>query len=198
MLKKSLIVASLLLASSSVMASDYFVGVNLLKSNASANVSGTMNIGGTIYSVVENTPSDNNLNFKFGMIDNSNRYTISTGTKLKDKGTEYSSIAISYDYLFEKNDIYTPFIGVSFGKGKLKDELFGNHNVTEYGVQTGVIIDIENNFEFEAGVSYTKLSCDTTATNKSGTYQGNTFTNMNGSLDIKSATGLYIGINYKF
>lgn len=197
-MKKSLLVASLLLTSSSVMASDYFVGVNLLKSNSSANVSGTMNIGGTTYNVVENTPSDNNLNFKFGMIDNSNRYTISTGTKLKDKGTEYSSTEISYDYLFEKTDIYTPYAGVSLGRGKLKDEIFGNHNVAEYGVQTGVIIDIKNNFEFEAGVSYTKLSGDTTATNGSGTYQGNAFTNLNGSLDTKSATGLYIGINYKF
>ncbi len=183
--------------SKAISQNKYFVGVNIIHGKVYSNVSGTISMASS-GSIVVNTPADTNINFKVGVLTDYDRFTITAGKKLDAIGMKYSSTTIGYDILFNLYKEYIPYAGVHIGSGKLEDELFGNKNINEYGVQAGILKDINENFQFEAGIIYTQFSGKITATNRSGTYQGDTFTNLNGSREMKDFAAIYTGLNYKF
>ncbi|MCK5110643.1 MAG: SPOR domain-containing protein [Arcobacteraceae bacterium] len=184
--------------SKSISQNKYFIGANIIIGKAYSNVSGTVSMAGSGVIITGDTPVDTNINFKAGVLTNYDRFTITTGKKLDAEGMKYSSTTLGYDRLFNLYKGYIPYAGVHIGSGKLEDELFGNKNINEYGVQAGILKDINKNFQFEAGIIYTQFSGKITATNRSGTYQGSAFTNLNGSREMKDFAGIYTGLNYKF
>ncbi len=196
-MKKSLIVASLLLAGTSAVAqSEYFIGANLGTIKSGATLSGTATYDGNdISGSASDSDRDTNINIKAGIINNNNRYSIQTG-KLYDEGeVTYTSTTLNYDRLFTETNGFTPFAGVHIGKGKF--EIYGwNTTGTEYGIQAGVLKDLKKNFQFEAGLRYTKSNASFSV-NEAGTYNGKAY-NINATLEADDATAMYIGINYKF
>ncbi len=182
-MKKSLILASLLLASSSVMASEYFVGADLVKANSS--LKGSYTINGTSGSASD-SDSDTVVNFKFGMVDNNNRYYVKTGYLYEDTYIDYYSTTLNYERLLEPVNGYTPFIGAHFGRGTL--EILGAETTgNEYGVQAGALTNLENG-EFEFGFRYSNASAKFSVTSGSDS----------ATVEAESGTALYVGYNYKF
>ena len=177
---------------------NYFIGINYLNSKININESGSVNIGTTTYNLSSNSLSANRLGLKFGLINDTNRYSISMLKQNKRSGVDYSATRIGYDYLFSPNDIYVPYVGIGVGKGKLTNELFGTINIDEYILQIGMIVNMINNIEVEAGVEYSKLSSSTSVTNGTGVYKGDAFTNLNAVSESENTTSVFIGINYKF
>ncbi len=177
----------------SKLQNEYFMGANIIRGKVSSNVSATAN-----EAIAINNSADNNINFKVGTITNNNRFTIATGKKLDTMGMQYSSTTLGYDRLLGLYAGYIPFAGVHIGKGKIEDELFGNKNMDEYGMQAGIMKNINKNLQFEIGMIITIFSDEIKATNRSGTYQDNSFTNLNGTRKIENFSGIYTGLNYKF
>jgi hypothetical protein len=197
-MKKSLVLASLLLVGSSAMASDYFVGANIVNAESSATLSGTATYDGASYSgSISDSGRDTNINIKIGLNNIDNRIYIQTGKLYDDSNISYTSTTINYDKFLEKTSSgFTPFIGAHIGNGKF--EILGySQTGTEYGIQTGLLKTLENKkFQFEAGIRYTVASAKFTA-NESGTINGKTYT-VNGTIEADDATALYVGLNYKF
>lgn len=194
---KKIIMASMLLSGISLFAGEYFVGANLSSADTGIKISGTVTINSTTYSAgYKDSDRDTNLNAKFGYIDNSARYYIQTG-KLFDKGTtEYKSTTINYDRLLNKTvSGFIPFVGLHIGRGEGK--IYGLKDTgNEYGIQAGILNNINDKAQFEAGVRHTFTSAKLTAS-QSGTYVGHTYS-VNGELSSDDVTALYVGLNYKF
>jgi len=177
-MKKSLLMASLLLAGSSVMASEYFVGANYLNLDSDISIS-----DGTTLS-----EKDKNINFKFGIIDSEKRVYLQTGTVYNDNeyGIDYKSTSINYDKLFQSNGKFTPFIGVGIGYGTMDIDELRDESGLEYWFRLGSLINLDNKSSFEIGYTYMKSSIEFAETSE------------NYKLDNISSKGLYVGYNYKF
>jgi len=197
MIKQSLIVASLLFTGTSAVAqNDFFIGANLGTIKSGATLSGTATYdGNNISGSASDSDRDTNINIKAGIVNNNNRYSVQTG-KLYDEGeVSYTSTTLNYDRLFTETSGFTPFVGVHIGKGKF--EVYGWETTsTDYGIQAGVLKDLNKNFQFEAGLRYTKSNASFYV-NEAGTDNGKAY-NINATLEADDATAMYIGVNYKF
>ena len=60
--------------------------------------------------------------------------------KYSFNNNEYNSIRIGYDYLYKVDNTYTSYLGVGIGQAKLNSKLFGQTNLSEYTMQTGMMI----------------------------------------------------------
>jgi len=203
-MNKNIILSGLLLASCTSLANaSVFVGFDYLNTNPNANTTGNYNIGATTYNYKDGTDSSSNINYKLGYASNSFRVTLNGGEKFSSSTIDYKSYGINFDYLFPEVEILTDetfkaFIGLRYGMGSLKDDIAGDVDINEYGVQTGLIFINQSPYELEFGVSYTIYDGTQNFTNKSGTIQGNSFTNATGSLELKDSLSFYVGLNYKF
>ena len=215
MVKKSLIVASLLLAGTSAVAGDFFVGANLVHAKATAKASvnltgGSATLDGTTYNAPDSasyssSDSDNNLNIKFGIDEKNARYYIQTGNLYDVDNVKYSSTTLNYEVKLEPFSGVTPFVGAHIGRGKVT-VASASKTGSEYGLQAGILKNINNNLQFETGFRYTKsnISASYSIVNdtSSGTYNGHSYSTNNADMNLKAEithiTALYIGINYKF
>ncbi len=215
-MKKSLLIASLLLASSSVMANDFFVGANIASANSTIKgtlglTSGSATVDGTTYSAgdsisVSDSDRDANINFKFGIINTEGRYYVKTGDIYDVDGISYKSTTLNYDkFVGSTINGFKPYVGAHIGKGKL-DILGYNNTGTEYGIQVGALKQIDNNLAFELGLRHSrsnaKLTDSTAATTESGTLGSSSYSLTNAileaSVEAEKMTSLYLGLNYKF
>ena len=176
----------------------YFIGVNYFDSKVTSSESGTINIGATTYDISNSTLNTNSLGLKFGIIDDFSRYSISILKQSKESTIDYNAMRIGYDYLFISDYSYIPYLGIGLGKGKLSSELFGDADVNEYILQAGMIINLLSSIDVEIGMEYSKLSSSTSITNGTGTYLGDSFTNLNATSEQENTTSISLGINYKF
>lgn len=198
MMKKSLIVAALLLAGTSAVAQNYFVGVDYIHAKTTATVSSIVN-GASIGSETT-SDTDNNINLKIGL-DNiaHGRIYIQTG-KLdedteSDRQLKYKSTSLNYDYYIGTYGKFTPYIGAGIGQGKLSWEanvngtvISASGNGTEYGVKLGSLVKITDNANFEFGYKYGKSNADAT-----WTLGANSVT-----IEADKVNAVYFGFNYKF
>ena len=202
-MKKSLIVAGILLASTGALAqNEVFIGADYVNAapsftlglsvNDEAEASGSLGVS-----------SDSNVNFKVGMItDNTHRFTLSTG-KLYDKAfvdddetinAEFKLTSIGYDYLFKADNIQ-PYLGAFAGIGKLDlgatDVNFSDSGMV-YGVRAGAIFNITKNIGLEVGAAYAKTDVKPEVSMHDGADRVNLW------LEVDDVTSYYIGLNYKF
>jgi opacity protein-like surface antigen len=196
-MKKTIVIASLIAVSTSMMAMDlqYFLGagaergsldwkgsVDLPSLNYSENISGDM--------------SDTALKLKAGVIlDKTHRISLSH-TKYGKSDVDFTLILANYDYLIPINNEFRLYAGVHAGNAKYeeKDADLGKFDMTglAYGGQVGAIYDITKNIEFELGLAYTKYNVDNTF---NGTISG---VNYNAKAELEDSTSIFAGINYKF
>jgi opacity protein-like surface antigen len=184
-MKKSLVLASLLLAGTSVMASEYFVGINSTNFDSEATASGVE--AGVAYNETD-SEKDKNFSLKFGTIDAEKRIYFQTGKVFDKEGIEYSTMSINYDKFFQSNGKFTPFIGAGIGYGTLDILNVLDDTALEYAIRVGSLINIDSKSSLEIGYAYGKSSVEINWTDGADS----------ANLDDLSYKGLYVGYNYKF
>lgn len=184
-MNKSLVLAGLVVASTSMMAMDtqYFIGAGAEKTNIDTKVSGAdgYNSKGKI--------DDTGLSLKTGVILNkAHRISLSL-VKYSENDSDVTSILGNYDYLIPINNDFRFFTGLHAGSTKVKVEESGesaSFSGLSYGVQIGAMYDLTKNIEFELGLGYTKYNVDRT---EDDTWY---------KLELDKSTSMFAGINYKF
>jgi opacity protein-like surface antigen len=197
-MKKSLILASLVVASTSMMAIDvqYFLGAGA--ESANGNFKTNVNAPSIGYSeTFKKDDKDTALKLKLGVIlDKTHRISLSH-SKFGRADTDVTVILANYDYLIPVNNEFRLYTGIHAGKGEYKEtniDIIGTAKMSglAYGAQVGVIYDITKNVEFELGLAYTKYNLDRTIN------WVDTGVDVSQKLEIEDSTSMFAGINYKF
>lgn len=200
-MKKSLVMVSLVVASTSMMAMDlqYFLGAG---AGASWNKSeSSIQTPGYVF-VNSNSTTDSDRNSSALMIlkggailDNTHRLSFSYAPAFHSDANVHNFMA-GYDYLIPVNNDSRFYVGAHAGISsfKGKDDI-SNFDMSgfAYGTQLGYIYDLTKNIEFEIGGMYTKHNLD-----KTGRILANDGTPISMKLEVKDAISTFAGINYKF
>lgn len=198
-MKKSLVMASLVVSSTSMMAMDlqYFLGAGA--NRVDADYKTTVNVPSDgISDNSSDSFKDTGLALKTGVIlDKKHRISIAYSDYSKD-GADATTITGNYDYLIPLNNEFRFYTGVHLGNTKfevnLDDINAGNVKASGlvYGAQVGALYDITKNIELEVGFAYSKYNVDKSFT---GTISN---VDYNAKYDLKDSTSMFAGLNYKF
>ena len=197
-MKKTIVMASLVAASTSMMAMDvqYFLGAGAERSNA--NFKADVNAPSIGYSeTFKEDDNDTALKLKLGVIlDKTHRISLSH-SKFGGEDTDVTVILGNYDYLIPINNEFRLYTGVHAGNGEYKEtniDIIGTAKMSglAYGAQVGAIYDITKNIEFELGLAYTKYNVDKTIN------WVDTGVDVSAKFEIEDSTSMFAGINYKF
>jgi opacity protein-like surface antigen len=197
-MKKTIVMASLVAASTSMMAMDlqYFLGAGAER--ASANFKSDVNAPSIGYSeTFKEDQNDTALKLKAGVImDKTHRISLSH-SKFGGQDTDVTVILANYDYLIPINNEFRLYAGVHAGNAEYKEtniDIIGTAKMSglAYGAQVGAMYDITKNIEFELGLAYTKYNLDKTIN------WVDTGVDVSGKFKIEDSTSMFAGINYKF
>ena len=198
-MKKSFILMSLLLASSSVlvageMDNSWFIGGEFgaqnMKVKSTATILGvTDSATDTLDATYEAVKAGKY--FEFGRV-----YGSLSKQNEKDDFTSYS-FGLGYDYLFKNKSEFTPFVGVnaSYTKGKVDIEDARTLSLDKpkgfnYGLEAGLLYSMAKNMELEFGIRYMISNVDDTF--------NMTTPAISLKLEGENITQYYLGLNYKF
>ena len=191
-MKKSLVMTSLVVVSTSMMAMDlqYFLGAGVERGDADFKISASAN-GNSASESVSSDATD--LKLKAGIIlDKTHRISLShVNYDIEDSSGDFRVILANYDYLIPLNEDFRFFAGLHLGHADYEektDDLYINMSGLAYGGQIGAIYDITKNVEFELGLAYTKYNVDATGEIDS----------VNVKVELEDSTSMFAGINYKF
>ena len=205
-MKKSMVVASLLLVGSSVFAAEmgnnWFVGGEFGGMSIDTKVTGSavipaesINISGEEKDTTKATYEALKVGkyFEYGRVYG----TIGKQNK-KDDFSSYS-LGVGYDYMFKNKSDFTPFLGVnaSYTKAKIDDEVIEILSLDKpkgfsYGIEAGFVYAATKNVELEMGVRYMKSNIDESFSFSDGTNSANI------KIEAENITQYYVGLNYKF
>ena len=193
-MKKTIVMASLVAASTSMMAMDlqYFLGAGVERGDA--DFKGTINAPSIGYTESESFSDDAlSLKLKLGVIlDKTHRISLSHVNYGIEDGGDFRIILGNYDYLIPLNEDFRFFAGVHLGNANYEEDSDLKMSGLAYGAQVGAIYDITKNIEFELGLAYTKYNVDKSF---SGTISG---VDYNGKIELEDSTSMFASINYKF
>lgn len=193
-MKKTIVMASLVAASTSMMAMDlqYFLGAGVERIDA--DFKGTINAPSIGYTESESFSDDAlSLKLKLGVIlDKTHRISLSHVNYGIEDGGDFRIILGNYDYLIPLNEDFRFFAGVHLGNANYEEDSDLKMSGLAYGVQVGAIYDITKNVEFELGLAYSKYNVDKTI---NWTDSG---VDIEAKLEIEDSTSMSAGINYKF
>ena len=191
-MKKTIVMASLVAASTSMMAMDlqYFLGAGVERGDADLKVSASAN-GNSASESISSDATD--LKLKAGVILNkTHRISLSHVNYGIEDGGDFRIILGNYDYLIPLNEDFRFFAGVHLGNANYEEDSDLKMSGLAYGVQVGAIYDITKNVEFELGLAYSKYNVDKTI---NWTDSG---VDIEAKLEIEDSTSMSAGINYKF
>ncbi|MBP7742047.1 MAG: outer membrane beta-barrel protein [Aliarcobacter sp.] len=192
-MKKQFIMASLVAASTSMMAMDlqYFLGAGANRVDANLNEKGSLSTGAVLNDSYDF--KDTALLLKTGIIlDKTHRISLSH-TKFSKDGTDARNIIGSYDYLIPLKEEFRLYAGLHAGNTKVEvDSDSASASGLAYGAQIGAIYDITKNIEFELGLAYSKYNVDYST---SGTISGVSYQY---KVELEDSTSMFAGLNYKF
>ncbi len=185
-----------MVASSALLAGDFFVGVDV----GSANYKATVTVSGGGVSVTadgETTGGTQALKAGYYFNDN-NRLYASIHRFNESSEVDVSWYKVSYDYLIG-NGALKPYVGVNIGNFSYKESGLGtflNKDSLEtsgmsYGVQAGLNYKISKNFDAELSYTYSKANGD-----DSSTYRANSAITV--KVEADKVSSWQIGLNYRF
>ena len=183
-MKKILLSASLVV--STLVAQDsWFAGIDLAHNNASGYEYRTVTAG--VVGVEQSLTNDMALNIKVGQEGFESRQYLNYSVEYNKASFAYCSLGYSYDKFAEDINGVIPFYGVHLGVGKLKTSQYTDKGL-EYGVQGGILKQIDDKSTFEAGVKYKVTTASASVVDVAVTTDS----------DINSMTSLYVGYNIRF
>lgn len=186
-MNKKIIAASLIAASTSMMAMDlqYFLGAGVERGNL--NLKASVDIG-QYHNEISNDASDTSFKLKGGIIiDELHRVSLSY-VKFGETNENLTNNLINYDYLITLNEKSKLFVGVHAGKADYHIEGENSMSGTAYGSQVGGLYDITKNIQIELAAAYTMY-------NVSQTY---TIGSIPVLVELEDSTSMSASINYKF
>ena len=189
-MKKSLIIAGILLVGSTLFAGDgYYVGFDIGNSKGKISVHQSALFYNYDRTVMDDAGSQT---FKFGKyIDSNSRVSVFYQHINVDEGTG-GTYGVGYDYLHGADKL-KPFIGIFAGNGFLEfDNSEFEMDGMIYGVQAGLNYEITSNTSFEAGYRFSKTSMEYS---KHDTFFGSDYSY---KAEIDEIKNWYFGLNYKF
>lgn len=192
---KKIVFASLV-ASSALLAGDFFVGVDV----GSANFKGTVTAsGGAISSSADDDTTGGTQALKVGYyLNDNNRLYASIHRFNEESNVDVSWYKVSYDYLIG-NGALKPYVGVNVGNFSYKVSgmnAYLNKDSLEtsgmsYGVQAGLNYKISKNFDAELSYTYSKANGDDSATLRKNPA-------ITVKLEADKVSSWQIGLNYRF
>lgn len=198
-MKKSLIVASLLLVSSSAlvaadMDNSWFVGGEFGGMNMKTKVTET------ILGVTDTSKDTTNATYeaiKVGKYFEYGRVYGTLGKQNEKDNISSTSLGLGYDYLFRNKSEFTPFIGInaSYTKGKIDDADLKLLSMDKpkgfnYGLEAGLVYAVAKSVELEVGVRYMLSNVEDTFSMASPA--------VSAKIETENVTQYYVGLNYKF
>ena len=192
-MKKSLVMATLVAASTSMMAMDlqYFLGAGVERGDMNGKYSLNVSNGYSENDSISDDASD--LKLKLGMILNkTHRISLSHINYGIDDGGDFRIILGNYDYLIPVNENFRFLAGLHLGHANYETDDDFKMSGLAYGAQVGAIYDITKNIEFELGLAFTKYNVDKST---NGTILGLDYTE---KVELEDSTSMFAGINYKF
>ena len=193
-MKKTIVMASLVAASTSMMAMDlqYFLGAGVERGDV--DFKSTVNIPSAGYSENESFSNDaTDLKLKLGVIlDKTHRISLSHVNYGIEDGGDFRIILGNYDYLIPLNEDFRFFAGVHLGNANYEEDADLKMSGLAYGAQVGAIYDITKNIEFELGLAYSKYNVDKSYSGTIGTLS------YDYKVELEDSTSMFAGINYKF
>ena len=192
-MKKSLVMASLVVASTSIMAMDlqYFLGAGVERGDMNGKYSLNVSNGYSENDSISDDASD--LKLKLGMILNkTHRISLSHINYGIEDGGDFRIILGNYDYLIPVNENFRFLAGLHLGHANYETDDDFKMSGLAYGAQVGAIYDITKNIEFELGLAFTKYNVDKST---NGTILGLDYTE---KVELEDSTSMFAGINYKF
>ena len=192
-MKKSLVMASLVVASTSMMAMDlqYFLGAGVERGDMNGKYSLNVSNGYSENDSISDDASD--LKLKLGMILNkTHRISLSHINYGIDDGGDFRIILGNYDYLIPVNENFRFLAGLHLGHANYETDDDFKMSGLAYGAQVGAVYDITKNIEFELGLAFTKYNVDKST---NGTILGLDYTE---KVELEDSTSMFAGINYKF
>jgi opacity protein-like surface antigen len=179
MIKKSLIVASLVLAATSAMAENTFIGLDLGKSKGTATVSYQG------YSETSSGDKTSSISLKAGKQYSDHRIF----AKYTDVNEEYgtsAALTAHYDKFLRTNGVVKPYIGGAIGYVSYEsDDNTVDLSGLTYGATLGVVADITKEISFEIGYDYMLTSASDTLDNGV-------------KVELDKYDNFHIGLNVKF
>ncbi len=206
-MKKSLIVASLLLVGSSAlvaadMDNSWFVGGEFGAMNIDTKVKGSAVIPAESINISAEEKVTTKATYEALKIGKYFEYGRVYGSLAKqNEKDDFSSytLGVGYDYMFKNKSDFTPFLGVnaSYTKAKIDGELYDVLSLDKpkgfnYGVEAGFVYVMSKNLELEMGVRYMKSNIDESFSFSDGTNSANI------KIEAENITQYYLGLNYKF
>jgi len=204
-MKKSLVVATLLLASSSMFASEtsdagkWFVGIGMTNGGGTETYKET---AGALSYTAEGNYDSKSVPLTVGYITSSNNRAKLSFQTIKadwDNGgsDKFSGMDFDFDWTIEswKTNNILPYAGIGMGLYTYEDtaQYYADNEDLKgvaFNVNAGILYQANNNLEFEAGYKYKSITWQ-----DSYYYYGST--RVDAELDEKISS-LYLGLNYKF
>ena len=144
-MKKSLVMASLVVASTSMMAMDlqYFLGAGAERADADYNIKASGSNGVSIND--SDNMTDTTLKLKVGAILNKTHRISISHSKFGEEDTDVTVILGNYDYLIPINNEFRLYTGVHAGNGEYKETNIDGLGTAKmsglaYGAQIGAIL----------------------------------------------------------
>ena len=206
-MKKSLIVASLLLVGSSAlvaadMDNSWFVGGEFGGMNIDTKIKGSTIVPSASINIdveEKDTTKATYEALKVGKYFEYGRVYGTIGKQNKKDDFSSYSLGVGYDYMFKNKSDFTPFLGVnaSYTKAKIDDEVIEILSLDKpkgfsYGIEAGFVYAATKNVELEMGVRYMKSNIDESFSISDGTNSANI------KIEAENITQYYVGLNYKF
>jgi Outer membrane protein beta-barrel domain len=202
MMKKLVLtaLAGSMVAASSLMAGEAFVGVDV----GGATSGATSNVSGTVGAVSINRSDSGDgtggaqaLKVGYYFNDN-NRAYISLHRFNTESNLKISLYKASYDYLIG-SEALKPFVGASLGSYSYKVSGFGSYLTQDsleakgiaYGAQVGLLYKISKNIDAQFSYSYLKTTGSDSSTYKSAPA-------VTAKLENDKLTSWQFGLNYRF
>lgn len=197
-MRKGLILASMLVLSSTVLVADdakeWFVGGEFGEMNINVSATATL-ASGTSFSA-DGSHKPTYVAIKFGRYYDSGRVYGFYAHQNKEDDVTANTFGVGYDYLFKNFEKVVPFIGIQamYTKAKIDNDRIEFLKVDApsgfgFGIGAGVMYPITESVEFEAGIRYVKSGIEDSATYANGNSL---------KIEMEDYTQYYLGLNYKF
>lgn len=206
-MKKNLLVASILLLSSSALISaemdnSWFVGGEFGGMNIDTKIQGSAVIPSASINISVEEKDTTKATYEALKVGKYFEYGRVYGSLSKqNEKDDFSSytLGLAYDYMFKNKSDFTPFLGVnaSYTKAKIDGDIYSELSLDKpkgfnYGIEAGFVYAMSKNMELEMGVRYMKSNIDESFSISDGTNSADI------KIEAENITQYYLGLNYKF